>query len=238
MKIHVYTIARNEEYILPYFLRHYVTFADKIFVIDDHSTDRTAEIAKVHPKVEYLIYDYEKDENYDDHFSEYFTNIYKEHSRGNADWVIRVDVDELIYHTDLLSLLKKQKEKNAEVIKTNGYMMISKELPTCKGQIYDECKKGVRFKGYDKPIIFNPELDIIFTKGRHSIQNLVNIKIADIGILLLHYRYLSKEYFIRKSEHLYSRKGEMTAEIKKKMMEKGMIWYETHLKSENLIKVI
>ena len=56
MTIHVYNIVHNEEFLLPYYLRHYEQFADKIFIFDDESTDRTAEIAKAHPKVTYLKY--------------------------------------------------------------------------------------------------------------------------------------------------------------------------------------
>ena len=59
MKIHVYSIVRNDRYILPYFLRHYSTFADRIFIIDDHSTDDTAEIAKANPKVTLLPFEYD-----------------------------------------------------------------------------------------------------------------------------------------------------------------------------------
>lgn len=34
MKIDVFSIMRNEEDLLPYFLRHYETFADRIFIFD------------------------------------------------------------------------------------------------------------------------------------------------------------------------------------------------------------
>jgi len=238
MIIHIYTIVRNEEYILPYFLRHYETFVDKIFVIDDHSTDKTAEIAKAHPKVEYSLYDYDKDENYDDHFSECFTKQYKKHSRGIADWVIRVDADEFMYNKDILVILKEQQLQKVDVIKSLGYFMVSKVLPTCEGQIYNECNKGVRYKGYDKTVIFNPKIDITFTKGRHNIITPKDTVITNTEICLLHYRYLSRKYFIQKSTHLYSRKGEMSIELKNKLMEKGLKWYEQCLESDKLIKII
>ena len=54
--IDVYGIVRNEEFLLPYFLRHYETFAYRIFICDDHTTDRTREIAKTHAKVSLLDY--------------------------------------------------------------------------------------------------------------------------------------------------------------------------------------
>jgi len=237
MITHIYTIARNEEYMLPYFLRHYSLFADKIFVIDDHSTDGTVKIAEAHPKVELLNFEHES-ENYDDHFSDYFTKCYKENSRGVADWVIRVDTDEFMYHEKMIDVLKEQRERKVDVLMSTGYMMVSDVLPKGDGQIYDEAKMGVKYPRYSKTVIFNPALDVTFTKGRHNINVPKKTLISQNGILLLHYRYLSKNYFIERSIHLYSRKGEMNGPLRKNMMKRGLEWYENSLKSPNLIKVI
>jgi glycosyltransferase involved in cell wall biosynthesis len=46
MNIHVYTVAYNEELLMPFFLRHYKRFANHITVFDNESTDKTAELAK------------------------------------------------------------------------------------------------------------------------------------------------------------------------------------------------
>jgi glycosyltransferase involved in cell wall biosynthesis len=46
MKIHCHLLTRNEQHILPYSLRHYATFCERIFVHDMGSTDGTLEIAK------------------------------------------------------------------------------------------------------------------------------------------------------------------------------------------------
>ena len=44
MRIDVYTILRNERIILPYFLRHYGSFADCLVVYDDRSDDGSREL--------------------------------------------------------------------------------------------------------------------------------------------------------------------------------------------------
>ena len=44
MKVKVYSICYNEEYMLPFFLQHY-SFAD-IVVYDNESTDNSLEIMK------------------------------------------------------------------------------------------------------------------------------------------------------------------------------------------------
>ena len=57
MKIRVYTVAWNEEKILPHFLRHYARFADRIVVYDNGSNDRTRDIIFAHPQAEFRTYD-------------------------------------------------------------------------------------------------------------------------------------------------------------------------------------
>jgi len=66
MITHIFSIVRNDAYILPYFIRHYSTFADQIFIIDDHSTDNTKEIANSFPKVTVLDYEYNNGFDEDD----------------------------------------------------------------------------------------------------------------------------------------------------------------------------
>ena len=235
MVIHVYSIVRNDEYILPYFLRHYSIFADKIFIIDDHSTDNTREVATSFPKVELLNFEYNRGFNEDD-FNNTLESSYKKHSRGIADWVMCVDSDEFIYHKDIINVLQEQCNAGSQVLKTDGYTMVSEKNPDKDGQIYDECKMGMRTKQYDKTVVFNPKIDITFGHGRHITNIPKGIEVVDVGLLLLHYRYLSKEYFIKRSNHLYDRAG-YDDKTRKYRMKRGLSWYDRSLKS-NLIKVI
>jgi glycosyltransferase involved in cell wall biosynthesis len=229
MTIHIYSIVHNDEYILPYFLRHYETFADKIFIIDDHSNDGTKEIAKAHPKVEFQPFEYNRGMNEDD-FNECFEKMYKKHSRGIADWVMIADSDEFIYHPNIKDILINYNKMGVPALKTLGYMMVSEEKPSKNGQIYDECKKGVRFRGYDKPVVFNPSIDVKLGHGRHSITLPEALRASVSDLKLLHYRYLSLEYFIKRSEHLYERCGYMTDKDKKYRMNRGLLWYNKGLK--------
>src|SRR3989338_1733301 len=109
MKVHIFSIMWNEEYILPYFLRHYSTFADKIFIINDHSTDKTTTIARSNNKVTVLDYKYKPGLD-EANFNRCFTRYYKKYSRGVADWVMCVDADEFIYHPNLVQNLDYQRQ--------------------------------------------------------------------------------------------------------------------------------
>lgn len=197
MKIDLYTQVRNEEKLMPYFLRHYSTFVDRIFIIDDKSTDKTVEIAKRNPKVKILR------PNYSEGFDEivrntYFEDVYKKYSRGNADWVIYVDGDEFVYHKNILKVLEEQKNVGRKLLKMTGYAMVSEKFPTTFGQIYEECNRGTRSRRYDKIIVFNPDIGIVFTDGRHSLPFSGSVRAYRCGLVLLHYKYLSREFIMKR----------------------------------------
>lgn len=235
IKIHVYSVVRNEEVLLPYFLRHYSLFADRIFIIDDGSSDKTLEIAKKNDKVTLLSYKFSDGYNEEEHV-ECFTKFYKKYSRGEADWVICVDGDEFIYNKDIVKTLEKQRKRGTKVIKTTGYAMISKKLPKTKGQIYEELPFGIREQRWDKPCVFDPEVDIVFGSGRHFIKSPKDIRPQDGELSLLHYRYLSREYFLNRSTNLLA-KLDISDRLKTHLLNGGLKFYDESLKKD-LQKVI
>jgi glycosyltransferase involved in cell wall biosynthesis len=211
MKIHVISIMRNEEDLLPYFLRHYTQFADVIYIFDDNSTDRTAEIAKAEKKVVLLSYPFKRGLDEHDH-NACFEDAYKKYSRGVADWVMVVDGDEIIYGRDIIGKLERAKRKGKKIVNTIGYTMISETFPVSKKQIYEELKTGVRDIKFDKPVIFDPSIDISFAMGRHDFGNHhpklpKGITIWRTNLLLLHYKYISQDFFLKRSVSEFDRRG-------------------------------
>jgi len=195
MIIHVYTMCYNEEILMPYFLRHYSQFADKIFIFDNHSTDETSKIADACPKVHRVVYG-DPNKFYDSHLIKMKNEEYKK-SRGVADWVVVVDVDEILYHNDIISLLKQYKDSGIIFPKVSGYDMIGDVYPSSEFQIYDEIKCGIPDKMYCKRAVFNPSVDINYVVGAHKCSPrgpVVESLSADIK--LLHYRFLCKEFFV------------------------------------------
>ena len=205
MKVDVYSIMHNEEQILPYWLRHYDTIADRIFVWDDDSTDGTRAILSRHPKVTILpIGKHNSNDAY------WVTSVFPQYehiSRGLADWVVIADADEFIYHPRLLDVLKREKDQGTQLIHCAGYTMISDGLPATTGQIYDEIKLGLPDGMESKWTIHSPDIQVRYAKGRHGpVHNrLAFVRNRHTGIKLLHYRYLGDKYLEDHNKKLFTR---------------------------------
>lgn len=204
MTINVFSIVYNEEFMIPHFLKHYEQFADRIFIIDDHSTDKTAEIAKAHPKVVYSKYAFEGLN--EDEFNDTFYSFYK---NNPSDWAVVVDADEFV---DISYLDKLARRK---VYKTRSFMMIGET-----GDL-DECQE-IRWKPFDKPIVFDPSLDVNFGDGRHT----CNLP-TDLGPSMFHYKYPSREYYLQRSLDTYPRI--MGAKDMAYRIKKGLRWFDDHV---------
>lgn len=193
MRIHVYCICRNEERILPYFLRHYETLADAIYFFDDQSTDRTMELIKSSPISHYEVWPGSHG-IVDDEFKEFAEQKYKR-DRGVADWIIWADADELIYHPQIRALLEQYLAQGVEVPKVRGFGMVGKKFPTTKGQIYEELTTGYDAPVYAKPVVFQSRVDMRWHHGKHMLAEGFSPKQSEVAELkLLHYRWLEPEY--------------------------------------------
>jgi glycosyltransferase involved in cell wall biosynthesis len=198
MIVHAFTMVHNEEILMPYFMRHYKTFCQKITVFDNESSDRTAEIAKDAGAEVIPISTGGK------HDVEVLRSVMNEKyrvSRGIADWVVCAEGDEFYWHPQMTRLLRKYQSKRISLPRIAGYDMVAPEPPRGTGQIYEEIKRGFRNKLYFKRGVFDPSLDINFHHGGHHAFPVGRIKEStDRDIFLLHYRYLGLDYFTKRYE--------------------------------------
>ena len=186
---------------MPYWLRHYTQFVDKIIVYDDNSDDGSKELM-LDAGVEVRACPWS---GIDDIIYPLFaSNQYKE-ARQQADWVIWVDGDEFIYHPNIRSRLEQLTRSGVTVPHTQGYNMFSDGPPTGSGQIYDEIKNGVADHRYSKPVVINPDVDLVWEPGRHNAY-FVSAKRDDDGkepLKLLHYRWFGRDEFIHRNDQIW-----------------------------------
>jgi len=230
MKIHTYTIVRNDAFMIRYFLAHYSLFSEKIYVIDEYSEDGTTEIAKAHKKVTHLQI---KTGGIDDNLFNKIWEDFPKTMSQDADYVITVDCDEFIYG-DMNSL-------KGDLIVPEGWQMISEKLPTGQGQIYDEIKEGIPDIMHNKPVIRKPHVTLKYAHGRHSC-NVLDEKcdvVNDPRIRLLHFRFIDREYVRKRHERNWSRIVQSCKNVGSGIHNKpnwegyqGMNWYENALKEK------
>ena len=157
MTIHLYALCWNEEKMLGFFFRHYDSWVDRYIIYDDGSTDGTIEILKAHPKVELRKLHRLYPNSFV--FSEraLLNEIWKE-SRGQADWVVVVDIDEhaFVPHCSMLELLERYKGQGVTFVPALGYEMFSEEFPEADERLHRTRTCGAPSIPMSKPVLFDP----------------------------------------------------------------------------------
>jgi hypothetical protein len=194
MKIHCITWTWNEEFILPYFLKHY-SFCDLITLYDDHSSDRTLEIAKQFPNVEVIPRDKKDKPELDEmEMAEIYNNAYK--SDRSYDWVIVTCPDEFLYHPNLLEKLEEYQKLGVTVPRTVGFDMWTDKTPTEDKPLHELITLGRYSPNHSKCIVFNPKIDINFGIGMHTCNPTGPVKWSDgLELKVLHFLYSGFKYF-------------------------------------------
>jgi hypothetical protein len=228
MKIAVITIARNEEKIIPFFIKHYSTIASHIFLINNESDDNMVSVAKTTAEQENVpltILDFVTGGFDEQWFTALKTNAYKTLAI-DYDLVIQVDPDELIYHRSIptkLFLTEKVRE-GYSFFKPNGYQMTDNKFPEYTGiPIVELVKYGCLDTGFSKPVVFSPKYVFQTTFGFHNTQ-LLDLNGESISpyqendFLLLHYKFLGIEHRL---ERIKSQKNRLS-EFGKLLVDNGI----------------
>jgi glycosyltransferase involved in cell wall biosynthesis len=214
--VHAYFLCYNEANILPHLLRHYLSFCEKVTIIDNNSTDNSVEIVNSFPNTQILEYNSNK-ELRDDIYIQIKNNVWK-NSKNIADYVIVGDADEFLYHEDIISFLTKAYNDNVTIFKPEGYHMVGDEdlILNFDDNIFDKVKEGVKTNVLDKMMIFNCNQinEINYSFGCHAANPVGNIKlISDNSLKMLHYKFMGLK------DHMYKQKirGERLSDFNKKL---------------------
>lgn len=201
MNITVFAVCRNEEKILPYFLKHYSTFCKKIVIYDNESTDDSVNIVKNWKKCKTEVVTFKTNNEFCESI---LTNIRNRvHRRSETDLVIVVDCDEFLYHPNIKQFLTKN---YFSYYCTIGYDMVCEKFPeNYEFPLTHQVKTGVRNDNYSKSVLFNKSIiaNMNFSYGSHHCNPIAligkNIIPYTGGELkLLHYKQLGYDYLMDK----------------------------------------
>lgn len=202
-----YTLAYDEEALLPYWLAHYLAFCERVTVyVDEASTDATAFLAAEAGAVLRFHATGGLD---DEGFVAFAQDAYKE-ARGHADWVVWVDADEFLYHPRIGERLAELRAQGVTRPVVQGYQMVADAPPSGPAPITEQITKGLPAREYSKTCVFSPELDVVWTPGKHS-ATVTGADVRDDGadpLRLLHYRYLGRDWLLARNARNFARMGE------------------------------
>jgi hypothetical protein len=154
----------NEEYLLPFFLKHY-DWVDQINVIyDQDSTDETLAILKSNPKVKIIPFKFP--DMMDDVLK--VKKINEEYKKlRNCDRVLIVDADEFVF-IDKYTLADLD-DPIVNVKLFHVYRHVTESDLDINKPIKEQRRHGFFEKIYNKPIIVKTGLDLLWGPGNHTI---------------------------------------------------------------------
>jgi glycosyltransferase involved in cell wall biosynthesis len=199
--ITVYTIAYNEEMILPYFIKWYrERFPNcRIVIHDNESTDDTVKIA-LENNCE--IISFNTNDKFEDAINMNIKNTcWKE---AKTPWVIVCDADELLSINE--DLLAEENEKGVSIITTQGWNMVNRDDLSD----IEKIQFGFKLDSQSKKILFNREKikETNYDAGAHNMRPIGNVKYSEKVYPLCHFKYLSEDYLVNRYKLLQSRLSE------------------------------
>ena len=225
---YVITICWYESLIIKQFLEYY-SFATKIIIFDNMSSDNSVDISKGYNNVEISYYNTDQKIR-DDIYLEIKNNAWKQF-RNCCDWFIIVDIDEFIYHPLGIPGYVKTLSPNIAVVKCLGYEMFCPDIVQSPGNtILEKSKYGIPGVKLDKSALFNSKLvyDIGYLGGCHAaFPKTSGILHSDPNFKLLHYK------FVYPLEYMITRYKQMTSRLSKQNIENG--WGVHYANINNLI---
>jgi len=195
-------VAKNEEGFIEKSLESVKDIVDEIIVVDNESTDRTAEIAK---SMGAQVFSKE----WTDNFAELKNFCLK---KATGDWILFLDADETISKKDL-EKVRKLLESDADAISFLIRTYTNNEfLHKFVHLVNDKYEESKGFKGYEAVYnvrLFRNNKKIMYRRRVHEILDYAleelgaNVKHVDIPIH--HFKELKGEEVEKKKKELYEK---------------------------------
>lgn len=211
MTIWLYTVVRDEAHLVPWFLQHYGPIVDRMLVYDAGSVDGTPDLfraggAEVRPFL--------GPDGIDDLWLASWASVQYREARGQADWVLWPDVDELIVPAggagDLRVTLAALQAMGVTLPRTAGYQMLARRYPADTTQpLTALVREGIPDDNYSKPVVLQPSVDLQWSVGKHLYYPQGRVtRTAEPALWLLHYRYLGLSYVVERHARNMGRTSE------------------------------
>lgn len=187
MKVESHLLCWNELDIMPFVIRHYQKFCDKIIIWDNYSTDGSDKLAKS-LGCEVVKFGTKFFDDYENMTIK--NNCWK---CSDADYVVVADFDECLFSkhegdsTYMEIYLGLQ--KGVTIFETIGWQIMSDSMPK---EDLTEITNGFRFDNYSKSICFNPKeiKEINYNPGAHRINPVGNVVFSEESLYVLHYKHI------------------------------------------------
>jgi hypothetical protein len=182
MVITVVTIAKNERDLMPFFMRHYQRFADRIIVYDESDDDTPKIVEQMGGEVIPMIPGNGIRDDLHAAIKSQAGTIF------GGQWTIVPDVDEFVYHKDIRGLLEGYMQDGITLPRADGYAMIGERILT-DGYLTDQLQYGLFDNVYSKRIVYRSHLQIMYRPGAHKVRAFDDVPSAQADIKLLHYKF-------------------------------------------------
>ncbi len=202
--IWLYSVMRDEASILPFWLRHYRSWVDRIVVYDAGSEDNTPALLRAAGAE---VRAYPGPAGMDDVAMVELANATYREARGRAGWVLWVDADELLWRERPRQCLAACTAAGVTLPRTAGYQMLAETFPPDDGHtpITSLIKEGIRDESYDKSVMVDPRLDVRWLPGKHQCDAPGAVRSEAALFALLHYRCLGEAYLRERHARNYAR---------------------------------
>lgn len=198
MRIEAFLVCWNEKDIMPFVVKHFQEFCDTVYIMDNHSTDGSQELAR---ELGCVVIPF-GNQFFDDEENRKCKNTCWLNSK--ADWVFVSDFDELpIFKEDELtvgtpgnipSYLSFYEERGATIFRTRGWQIMSDEFPV---DSFLEVTNGFEFSNYAKSVCFSPKhiTATNFNPGAHLCKPEGNVNFYkhdywEPELYVLHYKHI------------------------------------------------
>ena len=214
MVVHLFAQCWNDEWMLPFFFRHYDELVDRYVIYDEWSTDSSWAILQAHPKVAARRFERAVPDSFALSEQILSNECWKE-SRGQADWVIVTDIDEHLFHPAWHTYLSRCADEGVTAIPALGFQMLSEAVPGPDEHLAAARPFGAPWTQMMKLSLFDPTAvaEINYGPGRHTANPEGRVRLPDTDeMLLLHYKYMGFERTRLRHEQLRQGLGPMDAD--------------------------